>query len=92
MDYESRIVRNIQLNIKDSTSNFAPTIGSFLRVFFDLNITDLPESLIRSASSKSWNHHIGIALLEKQLDIISAPLNSKMQFYSFTYYLLLTIF
>lgn len=79
---------NIQQNINDSTLYFAPTIGSFLRIFFDLNITDQPESLVRNACSKSSNHHIGIALLEKQLDIISAPLNSKMAFFLYLFYYL----
>jgi DNA-dependent protein kinase catalytic subunit len=71
-------VRSIQRNIVDSTINFTPTIGSFLRIFFELNVTDQPERLIRSASSKSFNHHIGIALLENQLTTSSMPANGKI--------------
>jgi DNA-dependent protein kinase catalytic subunit len=74
-------VNNIQRNVTNSTSYFTPTIGSFLRIFFELNVIDQPEKLIRTASSKSFNHHIGIALLEKQLESTSGVLTGKIYQY-----------
>lgn len=71
------VVKNIQSNIVSSTLYFTPTIGSFLRIFFDLSIIHQPENLVRTASSNSSNHHIGIALLEKQLEISAGSTTSK---------------
>ncbi|KAI8057473.1 hypothetical protein BDF21DRAFT_349187 [Thamnidium elegans] len=79
--YKSKVVRNIQSNIINSTLYFTPTIGSFLRIFFDLNITYQPENLVRTASSNSSNHHIGIALLEKQLEISAGSSTSSKRKY-----------
>ncbi|KAI9359803.1 hypothetical protein BD770DRAFT_319254 [Pilaira anomala] len=79
--YETKVVRNVQSNIVNSTMYFTPTIGSFLRIFFDLNVSNQPESLVRTASSKSSNHHIGIALLEKQLEISTGSATSTKRKY-----------
>lgn len=65
-EYKSEFVKMINTNLTLSELYFTPTIGSFLRIIFDLN-APIPALLVKVASSKSDNHHIGIAILEKQL-------------------------
>ncbi|KAI9251048.1 hypothetical protein BY458DRAFT_559563 [Sporodiniella umbellata] len=72
-EYKHQVAQNIISNLYNSTLYFTPTIGSFLRIFFDLDITSIESSLVKKASSKSSNHHIGISLLEKQLMLGDVP-------------------
>lgn len=58
----------IQRNLEKSTLYFPPVIGSFLRICFELDGGNIDSAVIKSVSDKSYSHHIGIALLEKQLE------------------------
>ncbi|RCI04461.1 hypothetical protein CU098_001246, partial [Rhizopus stolonifer] len=67
-EYQEKIIKMIDIN-------FTPTTGSFLRIIFDLG-APVDGLVIKEASSRSYNHHIGIAILEKQLsdgDLIPRP-------------------
>ncbi|GAN09060.1 DNA-dependent protein kinase catalytic subunit isoform 1 [Mucor ambiguus] len=64
--YQDEFIKMITKNLTMSELYFTPTIGSFLRIIFDLGAS-VPALLIKVASSKSDNHHIGIAILENQL-------------------------
>jgi hypothetical protein len=61
------VIDAIRVNLTNSTQCFTPTIASFLRICFDLNATNFDSALIRQVSTRSNNHHIGIAFLENQL-------------------------
>jgi DNA-dependent protein kinase catalytic subunit len=61
-----KMVTSISENLAASKMFFTPTTGSFLRIIFDLD-APISASLVKIVSSKSHNHHIGIAILEKQL-------------------------
>lgn len=60
------MVASISENLKTSNMYFTPTIGSLLRIIFDLDAS-ISAAVVKMVSSKSYNHHIGIAILEKQL-------------------------
>ncbi|KAK4516378.1 uncharacterized protein ATC70_011349 [Mucor velutinosus] len=64
--YQDEFIEMIIKNLATSELYFTPTIGSFLRIIFELGAC-VPALLIKVASSKSDNHHIGIAILENQL-------------------------
>ncbi|KAF1799211.1 hypothetical protein FB192DRAFT_1333067 [Mucor lusitanicus] len=64
--YQDEFVKMITKNLTMSELYFTPTIGSFLRIIFELGAS-VPALLVKVASSKSDNHHIGIAILENQL-------------------------
>ncbi|KAL9555838.1 hypothetical protein MBANPS3_002175 [Mucor bainieri] len=64
--YQDEFVKMVTRNLATSELYFTPTIGSFLRIIFELGAS-VPALLVKVASSKSDNHHIGIAILEKQL-------------------------
>ncbi|KAI9483447.1 MAG: hypothetical protein EXX96DRAFT_536784 [Benjaminiella poitrasii] len=64
--YRKTLFKSIETNLKISQSYFTPTIGSFLRIIFELN-APINNYLLREVSHKSSNHHIGIAILENQL-------------------------
>ncbi|ORE05303.1 hypothetical protein BCV72DRAFT_250689 [Rhizopus microsporus var. microsporus] len=66
-EYKEQVAQCITNNLYESSLFFIPTIGSFLRIFFELDITNIESKLIKKVSSKSFNQHIGISLLEKQL-------------------------
>ncbi|KAI7908116.1 uncharacterized protein BX663DRAFT_493038 [Cokeromyces recurvatus] len=66
-NYKQAFFKSIETNLKISQSYFTPTIGAFLRIIFELN-APINNNLLREVSHKSYNHHIGIAILEKQLD------------------------
>ncbi|KAI8641990.1 hypothetical protein BD408DRAFT_483034 [Parasitella parasitica] len=65
-DYKHEFVKMISKNLTMSELYFTPTIGSFLRIVFDLG-APISALLVKVASAKSDNHHIGIAILENQL-------------------------
>ncbi|CAO3576402.1 unnamed protein product [Absidia cylindrospora] len=67
-DYKSDIVTTIDSNLNSSILFFPPTIGSFLRVFFELGGQNMSSDLIKVVSERSFNHHLGIAVLEKQIE------------------------
>lgn len=59
-------MESINRNLHSSQLYFTPTIGSFLRIIFDLN-ANISSRVVQHVSAKSHNHHIGIAILEKQI-------------------------
>ncbi|KAL0088017.1 hypothetical protein F4703DRAFT_1975680 [Phycomyces blakesleeanus] len=67
--YVSEIMSTVRENLEKSTMFFSPTVGSFLRVSFELDANCIDSSLINLVSEKSFNQHIGIALVEKQVEI-----------------------
>lgn len=76
-DYKQQVIQYISDNLYESSLFFTPTIGSFLRIFFDLDVVNIESNLIKKLSIKSSNHHIGISLLEKQLCLGDTSENSK---------------
>ncbi|ORE12935.1 hypothetical protein BCV71DRAFT_230098, partial [Rhizopus microsporus] len=66
-EYKEQVAQCIINNLYESSLFSIPTIGSFLRIFFELDITNIESKLIKKVSTKSFNQHIGISLLEKQL-------------------------
>ncbi|KAG0180275.1 hypothetical protein DFQ29_000972 [Apophysomyces sp. BC1021] len=67
-NYKRDILAILQKNLGRSSQNFPPAIGSFLRICFELGGTNMTSSLIRTVSEKSLSQHIGIALLEQDMD------------------------
>ncbi|KAI8883147.1 hypothetical protein K501DRAFT_333495 [Backusella circina FSU 941] len=67
LEFQDEVIDAIKMNLTNSTQCFTPTIASFLRICFDLNATKFDSALIKKVSTKSNNHHIGIAFLENQL-------------------------
>ncbi|KAI8352478.1 hypothetical protein EDC96DRAFT_546617 [Choanephora cucurbitarum] len=81
-EFQATIVDMINSHLRKSTANFTPTIGSFLRIVFDLGAS-IDGLVIKDVSSKSYNHHIGIAILERQLlNGTDAPKPKKRAFNS----------
>lgn len=72
----------VRKNIGQSIDSFPPAIGSFLRICYDLDDNQLESVIINSVSEKSYNQHIGIALLEKQAILGIAPEQCKSLCYS----------
>lgn len=72
----------INRNLRNSQLYFTPTIGSFLRIIFDLQ-ADISSRVVKHVSDKSHNHHIGIAILENQ---ISQGNEERRNFKRFTVY------
>ncbi|KAI8973303.1 hypothetical protein BDF20DRAFT_881619 [Mycotypha africana] len=64
--YKEQLVDSIGKNLVKSCMYFTPTIGSFLRIVFDLDAY-IPGKVIKVVSARSQNHHIGIAILEKHI-------------------------
>lgn len=67
----------VRKNLFQSIDSFPPAIGSFLRICYDLEDNQLESTLINSICEKSYNQHIGIALLEKQGILGIAPRQGK---------------
>ncbi|KAI9025750.1 hypothetical protein CLU79DRAFT_699113, partial [Phycomyces nitens] len=76
-----KIMSTVRENLEKSTMFFSPTVGSFLRVSFELDANCVDSSLINLVSEKSFNQHIGIALVEKQVEKeeVSERENKKMR-------------
>lgn len=54
--------------MKQSILFHSPTIGSFLRIYYELDGSIMDSELIRNTSERSYNHHLGIAVLERQIE------------------------
>ncbi|KAI9317523.1 hypothetical protein BX666DRAFT_1857295, partial [Dichotomocladium elegans] len=77
-NYRENVLAIIRSNLERSADAFPPAIGSFLRICYDLNAKELTSPLVSALSKKSFNQHIGIALLEKQRIMgLSAPASAK---------------
>lgn len=68
----------VQSNIYQSVDGFPPVIGSFLRICYDLDDNQLDSTVINKLCEKSYNQHIGIALLEKQRILGIATVHGKL--------------
>ncbi|ORX51884.1 hypothetical protein DM01DRAFT_1063713 [Hesseltinella vesiculosa] len=66
-DYASSVTESIAYNLHASTKFFSPTIGAFLRIYLEIGDSALDSGLVRMTSERSLNHHLGIAVLEKQI-------------------------
>ncbi|KAI8329229.1 hypothetical protein BC941DRAFT_384857 [Chlamydoabsidia padenii] len=66
-DYKNDLIKTLKTNLDASTLFSPTTISSFLRVYFELDGQSLDSDLIKVVSQRSFNHHLGIAVLEKQI-------------------------
>ncbi|KAI8075324.1 hypothetical protein BC940DRAFT_249003 [Gongronella butleri] len=66
-EFTTGLVDSIETNLQSSSKFFSPSIGAFLRIFYEIGDRALNSSLVRMASERSLNHHLGIAVLESQI-------------------------
>ncbi|KAG0227795.1 hypothetical protein BGW42_002714 [Actinomortierella wolfii] len=67
IEYKHNIMSRLQTILSSTTTFFTPFVGSILRIFHEYGEVDLPADLVSRASIRSSNQHLGIVLLEKQI-------------------------
>ncbi|KAF9970692.1 hypothetical protein BGZ73_006560 [Actinomortierella ambigua] len=65
--YKHHVMQRLQTMLTSTTSYFTPFVGSILRIFHEYGEVDLPADLVSRTSIRSSNQHLGIVLLEKQI-------------------------
>ncbi|CAO3615261.1 unnamed protein product [Cunninghamella echinulata] len=76
-NYIDDIINSIGSNMKQSNLFYSPTIGAFLRIYYELDGSTIDSELIRTTSERSYNHHLGIAVLERQIERGGQGLNER---------------
>ncbi|GAB5585937.1 hypothetical protein Unana1_00837 [Umbelopsis nana] len=70
---KQQILQLLHQVLQKTTLNYPPAIGSFLRIFYEMEGLELSPALIMSVAQASFNEQTGISLLEKQLQVQSSP-------------------
>ncbi|KAF9965129.1 hypothetical protein BGZ70_005357 [Mortierella alpina] len=65
--FKDTLVGNLRRMLERSTALFAPFVGCILRICHDYGEADIPAELISKVAIRSSNQHLGIILLEKQI-------------------------
>ncbi|KAG0257869.1 hypothetical protein DFQ27_004903 [Actinomortierella ambigua] len=65
--YKHHVMQRLQTMLTSTTTYFTPFVGSILRIFHEYGEVDLPADLVSRTSIRSSNQHLGIVLLEKQI-------------------------
>ncbi|KAF9955057.1 hypothetical protein BGZ72_004086 [Mortierella alpina] len=68
--FKDSLVDNMRRMLERSTALFAPFIGCILRICHDYGEADMPAELISKVAIRSSNQHLGIILVEKQIQHI----------------------
>ncbi|KAF9986247.1 hypothetical protein BGZ75_002051 [Mortierella antarctica] len=67
ISFKDGLVDNLRRMLERSTALFAPFVGCILRICHDYGEADIPAELISKVAIRSSNQHLGIILLEKQI-------------------------
>lgn len=70
---KQQILQLLHQVLQKTKLNYPPAIGSFLRIFYEMEGLELSPALIMSVAQASFNEQTGISLLEKQLQVQSSP-------------------
>ncbi|KAG0369575.1 hypothetical protein BGZ54_009551 [Gamsiella multidivaricata] len=65
--YKEGLINNFKGILQKSTILYTPFIGSVLRICHDYGEADIPAGLVAKVSVRSSNQHLGIILIEKQI-------------------------
>ncbi|CAO3567705.1 unnamed protein product [Mortierella alpina] len=65
--FKDTLVGNLRRMLERSTALFAPFVGCILRICHDYGEADVPAELISKVAIRSSNQHLGIILLENQI-------------------------
>ncbi|KAF8937820.1 hypothetical protein BGZ58_002088 [Dissophora ornata] len=67
ISYKEGLISDFKLILQKSSVLYTPFIGSILRIFHDSGEADIPPGLIAKVAVRSSNQHLGIILIEKQI-------------------------
>ncbi|KAG0339299.1 hypothetical protein BG004_006877 [Podila humilis] len=70
--YRSEIMEGFQSMLEKSSQLYTPFIGCVLRICFDFGKITMPAELIARTSIHSSNQHLGVILIEKQVQRVDA--------------------
>ncbi|KAF9918927.1 hypothetical protein BX616_004199 [Lobosporangium transversale] len=67
LSFKDGLIRDFKNILQKSTTLYTPFIGSILRICHDYGQVDISAELVAKASIRSSNQHLGIILIEKQI-------------------------
>ncbi|KAF9439193.1 hypothetical protein BGZ76_009365 [Entomortierella beljakovae] len=80
ISYKKRLVEDFGHILQRSSLSYTPFIGSILRICHDFGEANLPPALIAKVAIRSSNQHLGVILIEKQIqDFDTRDRSSKRQ-------------